>query len=174
MFSWFFSFLASLTMNCNTATCAFTNVLIVGDSEAGATATQLHQVKRPNEHVSLDYKVGSTIQFWAAGKFQKSMKNHPDTDEVIIFLGTNNYGNSTLPDVTPILNEIKARHVKCTWVGPTSVHGKHWPINSMLKAAVSNTCTYVDTESLGIDLHDGVHPTPSGALKWIRYIWSVK
>lgn len=169
-----FALALGLFMSCTDIMCHQDNILIIGDSEAGAAATQLQRVKQPYEHVDLDYKVGSQIQFWTSGAFKKSLDSHPGVDEVIIFLGTNNYGSKSLPDVTPILDEIKRRNLKCVWVGPTAVFGKKWPINDLLKASVSSTCTYVDTQALGVELHDGVHPTPAGALKWLRFVWSVK
>lgn len=150
------------------------NTLVVGDSEAGFASRRFKEVKLSNETIHLEAKGGTTIQYWTNGAFHKALAAHPQTDTVIIFLGTNNVWSAVLPEVSPILNEIKNKNIKCIWVGPTAVHGKKWKINQLLKVAVSETCTYIDTETLDIPLEDGIHPTWGGILKWLKIIWATK
>lgn len=147
------------------------NILIVGDSEAGAVQPQINTVRAADEQVTFDFLVGSSIQHWSGGGIQASLAQHPNPDLVIVFLGTNNFSATTLPDVKPILSAIANAGAKMLWVGPTSVHGQNWPINNLLKQAVS---PYVDTESLGIPLRDRVHPTPAGAQEWLKAVWAAK
>lgn len=155
--------------------------LIVGDSEAGCVGRCvfdkdcMSEFRQPGEKIDVDYKGATTIQFWAeGGNFRAALNRNPRPDTIVIFLGTNNYWNADVPNVKPILDEIVARNLRCVWVGPTAVHGKQWAINPLLKAAVEPTCTYVDTEALGIPLSDGVHPTLEGSKKWLKEVWRVK
>ena len=152
-----------------------THILIVGDSEAGAehgVMPFIGKVKRSNEDVQFDYKNGTRIQFWAKN-IPAALARHPKPDVVIVFLGTNNYTDTVLPDLSPILNVIQATGAKCIWVGPTSVHGKTWTLDTLLANGVS-PCVYVDTEALGIELVDGIHPTADAAVKWLEAIWAAK
>lgn len=163
---------------CDAACRAPTRTLIVGDSEAGFVSRRLKEFKEkvhPEETFDTDFKGGTVIQYWAAGgNFRAALSRHPKPDTVIIFLGTNNYWQKTMPDVKPILDEVQSRGIRCIWVGPTEVQGKKWEINQLIKAAVTPTCTYVDTETLNIPLEDGVHPTYAGIFKWLNAIWEVK
>lgn len=161
--------------SCNASSCkAPQKILVLGDSEAGAVSPSLKNVLLPGETTELEYKSGSSIEYWARGKFHEALGHHFVPDVIIVFLGTNNYGYQTLPDVTPILDEIVQTHAKCIWVGPTSVNGQKWKIDKLLKKAVSGQCSYVDTEELDIELADGIHPTQVGVTKWLNEIWSVK
>jgi lysophospholipase L1-like esterase len=132
----------------------------------------IDKVRRSNEVVEFDFKIGSRIQFWS-GHLPVVLTQHVKPDVIIVFLGTNNFADTTLPDLTPILSAIHSTGARCIWVGPTSVHGKPWPIDALLRSAVA-PCVYVDTEALDIPLADGVHPTAGGALKWLQAVWSVK
>lgn len=148
--------------------------LVIGDSEAGACSMRVDEVKLPNERVSVDYKISTTIQYWSGGNFRRALESHPIVDNVVIFLGTNDYFSKSLPDIKPILDLMRERGLKCVWVGPTAVHDRRWPIDDLLREAVRPTCEYVDTMDHDIPLRDGVHPTWSGTLKWLRVIWAVK
>lgn len=150
------------------------NILIVGDSQAVAAKLQLKKVQKPNETIAVAAKGGTTIEWWDTDRFQNELNNHSNTDVVIIFLGTNNYGMQRMPAHQNILKAITARKVKCIWTGPTKVNGNKHIINKLIKNAVSNTCSYVDAEELNIPLSDGVHPTPQGATQWLQEIWKVK
>ncbi len=148
--------------------------LVVGDSEAGRCKFRMNEVRRENETIIVEQRDGTETKFWANGAFHAALARHPETDNVVIFLGTNDFYRTMVPNVAPILDEIKEKHLKCVWVGPTSVQFKKWKINGLLKDAVSPTCTYVDTQEIGIPLWDGVHPTNAGVIKWLRAIWDVK
>jgi len=142
-------------------------ILIVGDSEACAVASQVKDAKLPTDTVDVDCKGGTVVQYWAAGG-----QRHPRPDTVLIFLGTNHYWNQKdTPDVKPILDLVKEQGFSCVWVGNTAVKGRHWNINNLLREAVTPTCSYFDTEAADIPLWDGVHPGPAAALKWLNAVW---
>jgi hypothetical protein len=160
---------------CDTNTCgAPRRILIVGDSEAGYVSRRISEVKLAHDTVEVDAKSSTTIQYWSElGNFLTVLNRHQKSDIVVIFLGTNNYGNTTLPNVAPILDEVVKRNLKCIWVGPTAVRGKNWPINAMLKARVQPVCKYLDTQASNISLEDGIHPTHESILKWLKLVWSL-
>ena len=147
-------------------------ILIIGDSEACAVQWQVKNVKLPTDTVDVECKGGTVVQYWGAqGNMQRALARHPGTDTVVIFLGTNHYGQTATPPVAPILDLIKQRGLKCVWVGNTAVNGKRWKINDLLRSAVTPTCSYFDTEAAAIPLPDGVHPDGTGALRWLRLVW---
>jgi hypothetical protein len=150
------------------------NILLIGDSQVQYADWFFKPFRKTNETVFFDSKPGTTIGWWSFGIFHREMSKYPNIDVVIVFLGTNNFNFKYLQPYQSILDEIKVRKVKCIWVGPTAVYGKKHVINSLIKDAVSGTCTYVDTEELDIPLVDGVHPTQPGAVKWLTEIWKVK
>lgn len=149
------------------------HILIVGDSEACAVASQVKNAKLPTDTVDVDCKGGTVVQYWAAGgHFRSALARHPHPDAVLIFLGTNHYWNQNdTPDVKPILDLVQEQGLSCVWVGNTAVKGKHWNINNLLRAAVTPACSYFDTEAADIPLADGVHPGPAAALKWLNAVW---
>lgn len=154
------------------ATIAPRKVLIIGDSEACAVQWQVKNAKLPTDQVDVECKGGTVVQYWgASGNMKRALDRHPGTDVVVIFLGTNHYGQTVTPPVAPILSLVKERGLKCVWVGNTAVNGKKWKINDLLRMAVTPTCSYFDTEAAGIPLPDGVHPDGTGALKWLRLVW---
>lgn len=155
-------------------------VLIVGDSEACAVGSYINLKKlvadindeggMPRDSVDVDCKGGTTVQYWGAGgNLRAALSRHPNPDAVLVFLGTNHYGQATTPPTATVTDLLKA--TDCVWVGNTAVHGKHWKINGLIRDAVTPQCAYFDTEAAGIPLADGVHPTPGGASKWIRSVW---
>lgn len=149
-------------------------VLIVGDSEAGRVSWVIKDVKDSDDVVDVVYKGGTPIAYWAsngAHQLNQAFNDHPGTDTVVIFLGTNDWYRKTLPDVDPILKAVTDRGISCVWVGPTSVHGKKWPINDMLENKVSSVCSYFNTEVAEISLEDGVHPNQQEARKWLGMVW---
>jgi len=149
-------------------------ILIVGDSEACTVAHYVKKVKLSTDIVNVDCKGATTVQYWAAGgNFRAALNRHPKPDTVLVFLGTNNYWNKTAPNAKPILDQVTERGFGCVWVGNTAVKGKKWPINGLLRDAVTPTCSYFDTEAADISLPDGVHPGPSGAVKWLRLVWEM-
>ncbi len=154
------------------------NTLLIGDSQVGCVNSRMNEFKTKfniDENIFVDYKIGSTIQFWETNeKFHKTLLQYPLIDTVIIFLGTNNFWQTTKPNVDSILNEIESKKLNCIWVGPTKVHDKKLAINQLLKNVVSPTCSYVDTEQFFIPLSDGIHPTYQGIFKWLRVIWEKK
>lgn len=150
------------------------NILLIGDSQVLYANWFFKPLKKSNETVFFDSKPGTTIGWWNYGTFHKEMSNYTNLDVVIIFLGTNNFNFTFLQPYQNILDEIRKRHVKCIWVGPTEVYGKKHIINQLIKTAVSNDCTYVNTEELSIPLADGVHPTAEGTVKWLTEIWKIK
>lgn len=151
------------------------NILLIGDSETVYAELYMHDanVKQSNETVYFDAKPGTTIGYWN-GIFASELAKYPNIDEVIIFLGTNNWNATRLPPLNNILAEVNRRHLKCLWVGPTAVLNHPHPINRLLKPAVVPTCSYFDTEQAGIELRDIAHPTRAGAIKWLKMIWSAK
>lgn len=158
------------------------HILIVGDSEACAVGTYVKDVvkqinssaNQPEDIVDIECKVGTTVPYWTAGKFHAALDKHPLSDTVLIFLGTNHYWNQRdTPDVTPILSTVSERGLNCVWVGNTAVNGKHWNINNLLRFAVTPRCDYFDTEAAGISLVDGVHPSKSATIKWIKEVWKL-
>lgn len=147
-------------------------ILIIGDSEACAVQWQVKNAKLPTDDVSVECKGGTVVQYWGAGgNMKRALDKHPGTDVVVIFLGTNHYGQTVTPPVAPILDLVKSRGLKCVWVGNTAVNGRKWKINDLLRSAVTPTCSYFDTEAAAIPLPDGVHPDGTGALKWLRLVW---
>jgi len=159
------------------------HVLIVGDSEACAVGMQVQGFVKgrserdghPVDIVDVVCKTGSPIQYWAADhRFTHVLVEHPSTDVVMIFLGTNNHESVELPPVQPILDAVRESGAKCLWVGNTKVRGYHWRINELLRGAVGPTCEYNDTEKADIPLADGVHPTRQGVLSWLQSLWSTQ
>jgi hypothetical protein len=149
------------------------NILVMGDSLACGSKWRIGEVKLPTESIQTECKVSSPIEFWSEkGAGKRALDAHPETNEVIIFLGTNNYYSTSVPDVEPLLREVRHRSLKCTWVGPTAVRGKKTALNPLLKAAVEKQCKYVDAED--IPLGDGIHPTMDGWLTLLKKIWSVR
>lgn len=156
------------------------NILLIGDSEVTYVAWQINKIQQPNETLFIDSKPGTTIGWWNYKVFYNEMSKYPNIDIVIVFLGTNNFNFTYLQPYQNILDVINARKVKCIWVGPTNVnvtvngYKNQHIIGGLIKNAVSDTCTYVDTEKLDIQLADGVHPTAQGSIKWLTEIWKVK
>jgi len=157
------------------------HVLIVGDSEACAVAPYAKPVAwqtndaahEPHDDIEIDCKPGTVVQYWGGqGNLRAALERHARPDVVVVFLGTNHYREATAaPPVMPILDIISEQGARCVWIGNTAVHGKKWPINRLLSAAVQPTCEYFDTEAAGIELIDGVHPTKQGAVKWLNLVW---
>jgi len=149
------------------------NVLIVGDSEAcavGAVASDVANEQVPPDNVNVSCKAGSTVQYWSGLHMKHALSLYPASDVVLVFLGTNHYTSRSAPDVKPLLSELAARRLPCVWVGNVAVHGKSWPINALLKAAVSPPCSYFDSER--VKLQDGVHPDRTNAKLWLRQVWA--
>ena len=154
------------------------HVLIVGDSEACRVGFWVKEVvkqinaeqQRPADQINIECKDSTRVQYWD-DRIKEALDRHPDTDTLLVFLGTNHYYNVQTPPVGPILEEVKERGLNCVWVGNTAVNGKRWKINELLDQAVRPTCDYFDTEAANIPLLDGVHPDHDGAVKWIKEIW---
>ena len=155
------------------------HVLIVGDSEACAVGQYVKQVVKeinqrngqPLDDVTVSCKVSTTVEYWNRHLQQVLDTQSQAPDYVLVFLGTNHYWQTTVPPVQPIIDMINVGFTNCIWIGNTAVRGKHWKIDGLIRDAVSPACNYFDTESFGIELADGVHPTKTGALKWIELIW---
>lgn len=151
---------------------AHRHVLIIGDSEACAVVPYVRRVAEPGDVIDSDCKKGSHVQDWASGRLTADLDRFSVVDDVVIFLGTNHYENQVdTPPVGPILDTIKQRNLGCVWVGNTAVHGRRWHVNEALQRVVSPTCDYFDTEAADIPLVDGIHPTQSGAVKWLSAVW---
>ncbi len=154
------------------------HVLIVGDSEAcrvgfwvKSTVKQINDdANWPEDQISVECKDSTRVSYWNE-RIKGALDRHPDTDTLLVFLGTNHYYNVQTPPVGPILEEVRERGLNCVWVGNTAVNGRHWPVNELLEQAVRPTCDYFDTEAANIPLRDGVHPDHDGAVKWIKEIW---
>lgn len=158
------------------------HVLIVGDSEACAVSGYINLKKlvasindedgAPHDVVDVDCKGGTVVQYWGAGgNLKLALQRHPKPDDVLVFLGTNHYWQKVSPPTNTVTDLLK--ETNCIWVGNTAVHGQHWTINGMIRDAVTPRCTYFDTEAADIPLADGVHPSPAGAVKWIRLVWKM-
>lgn len=167
------SLLACVT-NMGTCGAKRDNILVIGDSLACGSKLRMGEVLRKNESADWECKVGTTIEFWNAGRAKNALDRHQNATSVIIFLGTNNYYQTSAPAVSNILKEINDRNLKCVWVGNTAVRGKKWPINASLKASVQPTCTYIDAENAGINLPDAIHPSWDSWLILLKMIWSVR
>lgn len=141
---------------------------VVGDSEAGAVHSYLIP-KLPNDQTILTYETSSRIEKWSGGKMAAS-RPAGQIDTVIVFLGTNNYYDQQLPSPKGVLDIVRSTGARCVWVGPPRVHNRPFPLNNDLRKAVENTCTYVDSQSLSIELRDGIHPTDKGAQEWAQRI----
>lgn len=153
-------------------------ILLIGDSEAGAVAPYLSSVQRPDDVVHTVYLVGSRIEAWSSGAqkpvlLQALASYAPDV--VIVFLGTNHYSDSVAPPVASLLSVLQAAapNASVLWVGPTSVQGKTWPVDTWLaQETAAAGVPYVDVEALGIPLRDGIHPTADGAKQLLQAIWA--
>lgn len=145
------------------------NYWIVGDSEAGATSAALKEALPSGSKIDLTFEVSSRIEKWAAGKMANA-RPAGRIDVVIVFLGTNNYYDQTLPSPEGILKVIRSTGAKCIWVGPPKVNNRSWKLNNELRQAVEPTCKFVDSQQIPIALRDGIHPTPNGARTWARKI----
>lgn len=148
-----------------------TKILLIGDSQAGRCSTRVDRVKKLNQIVFVDYKVSTTIQYWNDKRFATAIERY-SPDKIVIFLGTNNYLDKTLPNVESILSTIKNKSLDCVWLGPVAVRGdKNIAINKLLKRAVGETCVYVDSIDANIQLEDGIHPNSSGIDMWLNLAW---
>jgi hypothetical protein len=148
-------------------------ILIVGDSEACAVKPYVKDVFK-DDTVNVECKVSTTVTYWGAqGHLKEALKKHPHPDTVIVFLGTNHYGQNKAPDVSVVLDGIEDSGAQCVWVGNTAVNGKRWQINKLINDAVSARCKYFDTEAANIPLADNAHPTVQGAIKWLRLVRDV-
>lgn len=157
-------------------------ILVVGDSEACAVKPHVNDVfteqdqlhRLPVDTVDVECKSGTTVPYWGAqGHLKEALKKHPHPDTVIVFLGTNHYGQNKAPDVSVVLDGIEDAGAQCVWVGNTAVNGKRWQINKLMHDAVMPRCKYFDTEAANIPLADNAHPTVQGAIKWLRLVWAV-
>lgn len=157
-------------------------ILIVGDSEACAVRPlaqkvfdeQDKSVGIPADKVSVECKGGTTVPYWGAqGHLKEALVKHPNPDVVVVFLGTNHYGQDKAPDVSVVLDGIENSGAQCVWVGNTAVDGRHWKINKLIRDAVTPRCRYFDTEAANIPLADNAHPTGPGAVKWLRLVWGM-
>lgn len=150
------------------------HVLVVGDSEACAVSVYAKPVAAlAGDTVGIVCKESTTVQNWSAGRLKAALEAWPDADAIVVFLGTNHYLDAAAPPVRPILALISSRGLSCVWVGNTAVMGKARKINGLMRTAVTPTCAYFDTEAFGVELRDGVHPTPGAAKRWIQAVWSV-
>jgi hypothetical protein len=157
------------------------HILIVGDSEActvafyaKATVKAINEENHePYDVVDVECKGGTVVQYWGAGGHMKlALQHHPNPDDVIVFLGTNHYwqNQKNAPPTATVTDLLKGTN--CIWVGNTAVHGKKWPVNGLIRDQVTPQCSYFDTEAADIPLFDGVHPGPTGAVKWLRLVWA--
>lgn len=154
------------------------NVIIVGDSEACAVKHDVQAITDkiadsnglPHDKIIVGCKVGSRIPFWDV-HVRDVIDQHDRPDVVLVFLGTNHYDEVGEQPVKPILDYIELTGADCVWVGNTSVRGKRWKVNEVIKASVESRCKYFDTEAANIPLVDGIHPTSAGVVKWIEEIW---
>lgn len=152
------------------------NVLIVGDSEAcavglvknDAALLESARTQAPIDKVAVECKGGIVIQHWTKGKFKRALDAHPNTDVVLVFLGTNHYWQKELPSTQPMLDLMRERGLSCVWVGNPRVLGKRWPMNDMLPKQVEPTCMYLDSEQLKLQLWDGYHPDKKSSIHWLR------
>lgn len=147
-------------------------ILIAGDSEACAMKFgAIKSVQDSSEKIDVDCTVGSRVGQWDGGRIRRAL-SRDQYDYVIVFLGANDYGSK--PNPSGIVKSITDSGAKCIWVGPPLIRGQKSVTNDHLKKSVSPNCTYVDTQALSIPLVDGIHPTTSGALKWLKKIWEIK
>ena len=123
---------------------------MIGDSQLCGMKPYVRRLaEQYDDVVSGDCRTGSRVSAWAGHRFAE------DADVVIVVLGTNDYATITVPNVAPILQSIQRVNARCVWVGPTAVRGKVWPVNELLKEAVSSVCMYVDLSHESTS--DGVH-----------------
>lgn len=151
-----------------------THTLILGDSLACGSRAYVKNTKNTNEKVSWACKGSTRVEYWAGKRIQVALKAHPQTDTVIVFLGTNNYLDKKTPPVGPILEALTDQSVRCIWVGPTAVKKQKRVINDLLKKAVEKRCIFVSTYDLNIVLPDGIHPGKKGYKIWLKAIWEAK
>ena len=150
------------------------HVLVVGDSEACAAGAHAKEVAESHgDVVEVVCKPSTTVAYWSGGPLEKALNASPGIDTLVVFLGTNHYLDHRAPVITPVLGTIAAHGLRCVWVGNTSVRGRHWPINGLLRDAVTPACVYFDTEAADVPLVDGVHPGPIAARRWLEDVWRV-
>lgn len=149
-------------------------ILIVGDSQACAMKWGAAKfVRRPTEKVDIFCKGGTRTSYWEGAHMKEALAGDR-YDEVIVFLGSNDYGNR--PDPTKVVARIKEAGVKkCVWTGPPLIRGQRSVTNDHLKRTVA-PCAYLDAQEIGVPLdpNDKVHPTPTGAVLWLSKAWALK
>jgi lysophospholipase L1-like esterase len=167
--------LATLALCCVPARAAsHRRILLLGDSEACAVAPYVGLAQSPGDEVAVACKASTRVEYWGAqGHAAAALAHRPRPDAVVVFLGTNHYWERTAPDVASVIDPILAQGTQCVWAGNAAVRGRRWPMDALLRSAVGNRCAYLDTEALGVELADGVHPTPAGATKWLRATWAL-
>lgn len=142
-------------------------VLVFGDSQAIATYGELRHVMGQNYEFDLLAKVGSRISYWTSDKLQPLATPR---DTVIIFLGSNGYDTSP-EDPKLILDSVGS--ARCIWVGPPRIRNRDYRFTKKLAEAVSQKCTYFDSQKLPLRLPDGIHPDSSSARFWAEKIVNV-
>lgn len=155
------------------------HVLVVGDSAACRVGRNARSVvaafndsnAQPRDVVDVECQESTRVEHWASGRFKRALDSRNDLDAVVVFLGTSHVRDASTPDVGPLLDAVKRRGIACVWVGNTAVNGRSWPMNDMMRRAVSSTCTYFDTERADVELVDNVHPTLASAASWFTAVW---
>jgi len=141
-----------------------TRIEMIGDSQMCGMSMFVQPLALAHDDVvKVDCKNGTRVEYWAAHQFSD------ETDVVVVALGTNNYHDVTTPNVAPILQSIQNIGASCIWIGPTAVHGKVWPVNALLRNAVSQQCRWVDLSHE--PLVDGIHVRDFSAL--VHVVWSM-
>lgn len=131
-------------------------VTIIGDSQGGIATPFL---RSEGYYVNDYHKDGARIE-------QTCSKNiNLDSQNVIVFLGSNHYGDVSPPNPSCILNMVK-NSKQCIWIGPPKIRNQKWKFDNYLKEKVENYCHYISNQEI-TDLFDGIHTNTAGTRKII-------
>lgn len=127
---------------------------VIGDSQACGVG-----LVAPKDAV-ITCKGGTRTPYWVTHVEDAKVK---PGDEVIVFLGSNDWGEV---DARPILKALKG--TRCVWVGPPLIRGKDNGVADRLKRQVEEdgTCRFLDSRPLKLAQPDGVHTSEPG--RWLK------
>lgn len=166
-------FISLLAIGCMSFNNSNYTISVIGDSQVGNVAPHLAKKINTGWVLNYNYKIGSGIQYWNNETFSRAL-DELQPNEIIIFLGSNNYDAKDLPKTDKIISYIERRKLKCMWVGPPLIFERKWKHTETLQGRIGNVCQYFDSQRKEITLADKIHPTRNGAIWWADAIWRNK
>lgn len=158
--------IAAADTSCECCVTSLGKLQLIGDSQcvgSSVVASRVVETKRWAT-VKATCKGGTRTPYW--NERVKEL-NLSDNDAVVIYLGSNDWGQ---PDPKPILAKIAASKAKCVWIGPPLIRGNDNGVaNHLMKTIKADgTCKFLDSRTLNLRLEDGVHPGSQEHMRWLK------